>query len=76
MPSVCIVGLPATVNNATVLSFAHQYFYERIYVARKNLNFFYIHVKCPIFLPDFKQIWNFCTGTCPEISCYFVATAC
>ena len=75
MPSVCIVGLQATVNNVTVLSVAHQYFYGEFTWPRK-IKFTCIHVKFPVFLTDFNQIWNFWRNTCPEVSWYCVGIAC
>jgi hypothetical protein len=34
---------------------------RKIYVAGNNETCFGVHPKCPIFLPNFKQIWNFST---------------
>jgi len=45
---------------------------QRDGLCQKINKFMCIHVKCPIFLPDFNQICNFCTDTCPEKSWYFV----
>jgi len=34
---------------------------RQIYIAGNNETYFGVHPKCPIFLPNFKQIWNFST---------------
>ena len=59
--SLYIVEPDIKVKNTKILSVAQTLFLCQIYVAANNKTTLGLHVKCPIFLSTFKQIWSFST---------------
>ena len=57
MLSLCIVVLHVTVNNIKILSVTQKPLLWRIYVAGNNETYLDRHVKYPILLFDFENIW-------------------
>jgi hypothetical protein len=59
MRSLRMVEIHVTVNNIQILSVAQTVYLWRIYMAGNNQTHLNLQEKCPIFLSDFNQIWNF-----------------
>jgi hypothetical protein len=60
MLSVCTVELHVTVSNTKIFGVA-QNCGIAIHVAGNNKMYLGLHVKCPILLSNFNQIWSFST---------------
>jgi hypothetical protein len=55
---MCIVEVNDTLNNITILIVAQKRFFWWICVAGNSETYLGLLEKCPIFLPNFNQIWS------------------